>query len=497
MQGISGQPKIIPGLTTIREVNQPEEKSGVVDSAVQRWFLLNGFIEHRDYKEISPVDKNLLFNLFKFGQNAAVEYRQPNGYSKAVKPTVPSNTWRKRKGPPTEMLQAADRCPENRPTKLVPARVEKVGNPLTGKAAGAFNLAGANTNAPVKLRSALAAPGRTKKNLRVRSADPIVMGPTPSVNSPWGKIPYDIAGFWGRLKNHCADFGNKPVVAPHMIGNNVDGIHCPEATALSVSMHPTQKDLRAFMHANAIRMPAARSSGAGKAIVDGVRRNALAGQSPQEFALCERFFAKALDNQQGIFQFISSATLHYPGQTPEKTMLGQLHQQLTAARQNNVPLILAGRYNVIDIQQLPAHDGNDHRCARIVVDEAGNPPVRKSIVVTEAGLAFDNGLLKTSEIARAHALMNANIKHDSAQPNTSSRPEPMAISYGGIGRNSTLVTYREVLARANEVRDEKSLDAVMSEIIVQGRKDRGPYFIHSEAQLSELRKALVEALGLK
>ena len=93
-------------------------------------------------------------------------------------------------------------------------------------------------------------------------------------------------------------------------------------------------------------------------------------------------------------------------------------------------------------------------------------------------------------------LMDANIKQGKRQSAVLPQVDPMVISYGGVGRTSVLITYREVLRRENEVHDKQSLDKVLTEIIVQGRQDRGPLFIHSEAQFSELREALVNALGL-
>ncbi|GAA4016141.1 hypothetical protein GCM10022212_09040 [Actimicrobium antarcticum] len=120
------------------------------------------------------------------------------------------------------------------------------------------------------------------------------------------------------------------------------------------------------------------------------------------------------------------------------------------------------------------------------------------MLITQVGLQFTNSVLKGKEIRRASALMDFHkqTQHELAMalqakepeqtpifPDT--QPDPMAISYAGIGRNATLIAYREALARPDD-----DTDVALANIISRGRRDRGRHFVHSEAQLRELQFAV-------
>jgi hypothetical protein len=113
-------------------------------------------------------------------------------------------------------------------------------------------------------------------------------------------------------------------------------------------------------------------------------------------------------------------------------------------------------------------------------------------------LRFQDRVLKKAEIERADELICSHlelVKKGSANPG--SVRDPMVVSYSGVGRNATLICYREVKARMANDWSIEQLDAVLEKVIDKGREDRGPLFMHSEAQLAELRNALIDRLPVK
>ncbi len=79
---------------------------------------------------------------------------------------------------------------------------------------------------------------------------------------------------------------------------------------------------------------------------------------------------------------------------------------------------------------------------------------------------------------------------------TRNRPDSMIVSHAGIGRNATLIVYREILGRLlnGSITDTDHLEREVINLIEQGRNVRGPKFVHSDEQIRELVKALQEKL---
>jgi hypothetical protein len=154
---------------------------------------------------------------------------------------------------------------------------------------------------------------------------------------------------------------------------------------------------------------------------------------------------------------------------------------------------LGGRYKIVGgLEPVPTGDGDCKRMKLTVTDILGDGKTEKSIILTQAGLAFRENKLSAADIARADKMME---DHRSANSDihVPGNKDPIVMSYTGIGRNATLIAYRQVYARLGEVRNKEQLDALLKQVVIEGRKGRGPGFIHSAAQLEELRSAVLAA----
>ena len=71
----------------------------------------------------------------------------------------------------------------------------------------------------------------------------------------------------------------------------------------------------------------------------------------------------------------------------------------------------------------------------------------------------------------------------------------MVLSYAGVGRNATLITYRPLAARITDMAclpaiTGETIDAALFDVIYAGRGDRDAAYIPSLQQLVALRQAL-------
>jgi hypothetical protein len=297
---------------------------------------------------------------------------------------------------------------------------------------------------------------------------------------------------WQRLGATTYACEREPIVDDEEIGNHVAGVICPQRTAVQVKNMSGTIPGDATIHANRIPFPQPRVSHTEKQPANGSVRIAIAGQSPQQLGLCEKFLVQGLDSGQGLFQFVSRKAHRTPEQSVQKTILGQLREQWERRSENAGPLVLAGRYEVTELRELSA-DKHQCRYALTAVDVLDRTKTR-TMVLTQAGLRFTDKLLRSAQIKEADDLMNAHLAQcgPASSDAASGQQEPMVISHAGIGRNATLITYREVLRRFDATPTDQALDIALEAVTRQGRESRGPRFIHSEAQLDELKKALKE-----
>ena len=294
---------------------------------------------------------------------------------------------------------------------------------------------------------------------------------------------------WRRLAERTQGLPPGPMVPAELVGSNVAGIDCPRNTALQVRQISEGQSAQAFLHANAITFSGVAGADGGRA--DGVAAapGAAVGQSPLSFDLCERFLLKGLDSGEGLYQFVSTSAHRNRIKTVENPILAQLKRQFDAVAGKPDGLVLGGRYRVTGVTQISGEE-SDFRRIRIDVTELGNPGGARSMLLTQAGLKFQDNVLRADEIARASELMDS---HQSLIPGSSSmrQGEPLVVSFTGVGRSATLVTYREALQRLPVIERVADIDAMLEQIVMDGRKDRGPGFVHSSAQLAELRSAVL------
>ena len=308
-----------------------------------------------------------------------------------------------------------------------------------------------------------------------------------------------VSGLWARMRESASSC--QRWVESAIVGGNVPQIFCPAHSVIGVPVRVGKDIERRLLHANRIqfcRTPVGTRSAQGNS---SITASAIAGQSPQTFDLCERFLLQGVESGRGVFQFVDPRTHHAPDHSAEKTMLHQLRMRMQAAHQSGSPLILGGRYRVKSLDPIKHRFVDDELLAgeasvsRLVVEDLTIPGGEKSMVITEAGLRFDDNLLRCADIKRAHDLMDSHVCDYTVAHGLTNVGDPMVVSYTGIGRNATLICYREALERLDKVRSVRDVDALLEQIVRQGRRDRGPQFIHSAAQFYELREAVLQEFG--
>ena len=311
------------------------------------------------------------------------------------------------------------------------------------------------------------------------------------------------SALWQRLRESNS---NKRVdyLRDDSIGNN-SGTPCPARSAIAVNMEgeavPIHANRITFDHdaSTASAAPAAPLAPLAP-LTNNKPRTAIAAQSPQTFALCERFLIQGLDSGQGLFQFVSrkahAVSSGCRGTSREVPIIAQLFAEMASCKKQDRSLQLGGRYEVIKLD--PAAGDQDHHRATLTVRDPKNDGKIITVPLTQAGLRFTDRVLGVEHIEQANALMDAHKTSLQPEECATSQPtdDPLIASFAGIGRNATLISYREVRARLDalpaETRcDEQWLDNTLLDVISTGRRDRGNRFIHSDAQLQELRKALV------
>ncbi|EGF30937.1 hypothetical protein IMCC9480_589 [Oxalobacteraceae bacterium IMCC9480] len=221
-------------------------------------------------------------------------------------------------------------------------------------------------------------------------------------------------------------------------------------------------------------------------------RNYAVGQSPSDEASCKNFVLQGVESGQGVFQFVSTKAHRFGEDSKGKTMAVMLQEMLDKNESN--PIELNGRYSLTSISQ--NHDGSeDGRSFSLTVTDNDSPTHSLTIPLVQAGYKFTNKLLDARQIDRASKLLDMH-QPPSVNENPLDQCDPLILSTAGYGRNAVLMTYREICRQieGGTVRDKAQLREALKPTIDEGREFRSPHFVHSEAQLWELYKALEEKL---
>ena len=301
---------------------------------------------------------------------------------------------------------------------------------------------------------------------------------------------------WERLRRTSDQSG--PLTVPDcFVGRNAINVACPLNTSVSVGRNTD----RAFLHANTIHFLEGVPPGSRRHAATGKAAVAIAGQSPQSAELCERFLIQGLDSGKGLFQFVSRrahafSTARSVPASRESPLIGQLQNEWSARGEVPGSILLGGRYAIVEFKE---HSADAlHRTHLLTVRDQWADNQIQTIPLTQVAPPFADHVLSVEQIEQANTFINMhNALLETSTPiqaTASAPPDPMIISYAGIGRNATLIAYREALSRMDERLDAQGLDAALENIVQQGRRDRGPRFIQSEKQLAALHEALTAEL---
>lgn len=301
------------------------------------------------------------------------------------------------------------------------------------------------------------------------------------------------ASLWNRLVWRLDGAPVAPVVASSEVGSNVEGVACQRATALQVMIKTGRRVAPVFLHASEVTF-AQRPLVEFVLDSDGVRSAAL-GQSPLEFRFTERFLLYGLDSGKGLFEFVSISTHRNAIGLVENPIHAQLKQAFDAAAGSPDGLVLGGRYRAIGLTEIDC-DEPDFRRFRLQVTDVSNPGRTSTMLLTQAGLKFEDNVLMANQIIQASELMDSHVATDAADPATWQQ-DPLTVSFSGIGRSAVLVVYREAVRRLSGVGSEEGVDALLEQIVIDGRRDRGPWFIHGRHQLEQLREAVLRQFALQ
>lgn len=300
-----------------------------------------------------------------------------------------------------------------------------------------------------------------------------------------------INALWNSLLRSMKDAKSAEMRLCSETSGTNSGIPFPSATALHYKREVNGKSEERFLNANEITFSRQSKSNGGVNVGGATGARACAGRSPRAFDACQDFLVKGIESGEGLFQFVSPAAHKNLNSEGEKPMM-RLFQEAYDAR-GVEGLLIGGRYKVVRQPENFAVEGEDCKRMKITVIDTKSPtPIEKSIILTQAGLKFQENKLCAAEIKRADALMEGHLSENAAI-RISVGKDPIVVSYTGIGRNATLIAYRQACARLGEIKDEGDLNKLLLEVVSEGRKGRGPGFIHSAAQLEELRLAIVEA----
>jgi hypothetical protein len=299
----------------------------------------------------------------------------------------------------------------------------------------------------------------------------------PSVMSLWQKLEDQ-----QRTQNWA--FDSKKVAV------NTTGIPCSKENNVTA---PLGRAARTRIHANTIGQIAGANGSTG---------HYVAGQSPEPGSL-DAILAQGIESGLGIFQFVSSNAHKNKSESSKKTILAMLKERIDHEKniKNSKGLVIAEKYKVLGFKNRGIST-TPYSQYDLKVEVIGPEPRSEiTIPITQAGYPFRGAELQAEDIAHAHRALNAHKpSYLPTTPTAQSKTEqlqPLILSHAGIGRNATLITYDRIFNLINHatpamrITTADALDNKLLELITEGRKARGPQFIHSRKQLAALRAALL------
>jgi hypothetical protein len=230
----------------------------------------------------------------------------------------------------------------------------------------------------------------------------------------------------------------------------------------------------------------------------------IAGQSQASLQLSADFIIKGIESGQGVFQFVSRAA-HYGGQSRETPLIDQLIAAIKEQKTQGKALSLDDTYTVVSLNEETSFreltdDSNRSYCKSFLLTVKDGLGQQHTIPLTQVGLQFTNALMRADDIELANRALTKH-KEQLPQKNTlaASHQTPMVLSYAGVGRNSSLITYHEMTQwiLGNPTCSESDIDEHLKYLVTQGRMARGPRFVHSEQQFAELRRAVIKFQHIK
>ena len=333
-------------------------------------------------------------------------------------------------------------------------------------------------NAPPRnVRSSSNAPG-TPEIVRPDDED------VPDLIDLRNRVSPQVAHLWKALARPV----NEPVsyLDSTLIEQEVTGLPCVEATAVSVMLNGTKR----YVHANHVQISQYPSEVASQQEA----HRYIAGQSPKHFDSCEKILLNAIESREGIFQLVSPTTHSFLQRDRindiDTLFVAPILIQLLAKHAQGEEIIIGNQYRIVPVKR---DNTPDHIASYdLTVTSLNDSGEEFSIPLTQIGLKFDNAVLEEDEIRAANAALDQHLQHN---PASSSHPasEPIILSRKGVGRNATLIAYHEILPwiRSGQIVNEADLDNALQNVIAAGRRARGTRFVHSPQQLQELRNALL------
>jgi hypothetical protein len=331
---------------------------------------------------------------------------------------------------------------------------------------------------------------------RLRSASPRRQN---SIADTWTKLLNNLNTLTRALAKKMARDG--AYASKDDVEHNATNVRCPSKDMVTIddpwrdSAIPIHRNLHATtLHFNPPTPGAARPT-------------YIAAQSPipekgaaDGFFACEKFLAKALESGLGIFQFVAPSKTGEAGYISKRSIIGQLTEKIN--QPGGKDLLIGGRYTLKNFGPLETTyaDGSVERSDKhyaLEVEDTkgvGNPHPRVRIILTQAQVAFDNKVVAATDIRQASELMDE--LHKQAGPEHKCT---MVVSHAGIGRNATVIVYREMHDRIENgtISNPEELEAALEKLVMEGRAARGPQFVHSAEQVRELASTLLQDLNLK
>lgn len=216
-------------------------------------------------------------------------------------------------------------------------------------------------------------------------------------------------------------------------------------------------------------------------------RTFTAGQAPRTQDACDKLLDFAIQSRQGIFQIV-----HPDPEDPTEPHDDGTCQPIILQLLAHPPGQVGGRYDVLSFTAEEQDKNYRRYLLKVRCNENGN---EITIPITQVGLCFDNALLRGDEIEFAQEALEKHVE-TGTRLNQSVTPAPVMISQAGVGRNAVMIVYSTILEAIKDGRimTASQVDDALVEIITEGRRSRGPHFIHSDKQLDELRTTLIASL---